>query len=106
MSDVLEIPLRPGDHAAHDRLRDILNSQAAADRMGRWRGLWTAVVAAASIPLSVFLFEGTPRSQVPRWSGALWATALLAAVCCGFIEWNVRRRLRALLAQARPADAR
>ena len=100
MSDVLEIPLRPGDHDAHDRLRDIFNSQSEAERMGRWRRFWTAVVAAASIPLALPLFAGTPPHRMARWSGALWASALLAVVGCGLIEWRARRRLRVLLVQA------
>jgi hypothetical protein len=100
MSDVLEIRLPPGDRAAHDRLRDILNFQTGADRLGRWRRLWTTMIAAASISLSLSLFQRTSPRHIARWSGALWATALLAAIGCGLIEWRLRRRLRSLLAQA------
>jgi hypothetical protein len=98
MSEVLEIRLRPGDDAGHDRLRDIFNLQASADRMARWRHVWTAVVVAASIPIALCAAQPGAGRSLATWSLSIWATALLSAVGCGGAEVRARRRLRDLLA--------
>jgi hypothetical protein len=100
MSDILEIRLRPDDRGAHERLRRIVNLQQSADRTAQWRHLWTAIVALASIPLALSVWSRTPARPIPGWSVALWATALTAATTSALMEWNLRTRLRSLLAQA------
>jgi hypothetical protein len=100
MSDVLEIPLRADDRTAHDRLRRLINLQDAAERMARWRHFWTALVAAASVPLFVSALRRSLSGPIARGSVALWAISLLAAIASGVVELNMRRRLRPLLAQA------
>lgn len=100
MSDFLELQLRPGDDAAHDWLRDIVNLQAAEDRMSRWRQRWTALVAVASVPLLWIALRRAPDLPIPTWLLAIWATSLLAATASGVAQWSFRRRLGALLAQA------
>jgi hypothetical protein len=100
MSDVLKIRLRPDDPGAHDRLGRIINVQTAADRLARRRHLWTAIVAIASIPVSLPVWKRAPAPDLVAWSLAVWATALLAAVGSGLAEFGLRQRLKSLLAQA------
>jgi hypothetical protein len=98
MSEVLQIRLRPGDDETHDRLRDIFNLQTSVDRMARHRRTWTALVAAASVPVAVCAFRAAPAHSLTGWSLAIWATSFLAAVGYGLAELKCRRRLRDLLA--------
>jgi hypothetical protein len=92
MAHLAEIRLRPGDPAAGARLSRLVNAQLARERAASTRRAWTALVAFASVPLSLaLLLPGRLAHGLVRGSLAFWAAAALAAAWSAVDEWKAAR---------------